>query len=90
MDFVTCEKGEYIIEEGDKGEVLYIIESGEMSCHKVINDESKYLKDYLPGDVFGELSLLYNVPRAASIKAELKSTLWSLDRSTFIHIVIET
>ena len=43
--------------------------------------------DYQSGDVFGELALMYNAPRAASIKAKENSTLFSLDRDTFNAIV---
>jgi len=39
--------------------------------------------------VFGELALLYNAPRAASIKAESACALWALDRNTFNNIVKE-
>jgi cAMP-dependent protein kinase regulator len=45
------------------------------------------LKAYEPGDAFGELALLYNAPRAATIKAKTKCLLWVLDRSTFNYIV---
>jgi cAMP-dependent protein kinase regulator len=45
------------------------------------------LKTYEPGDAFGELALLYNAPRAATIKAKVASQLWVLDRNTFNHIV---
>lgn len=45
------------------------------------------MKDYLPGEAFGELALLYNAPRAASIEAIERCDLWSLDRRTFNHIV---
>ena len=41
----------------------------------------------MPGDVFGELALLYNAPRAASITAKTNSHLWVLDRDTFNFIV---
>ena len=41
----------------------------------------------MPGESFGELALLYNVPRAATIKADGEAVLWSLDRQTFNHIV---
>ena len=63
------------------------MENGSLSCHKIIDGESKFLKNYQEGDVFGELALLYNAPRAASIKAESDGQLWVLDRSTFNHIV---
>lgn len=37
--------------------------------------------------MFGELALLYNIPRSATITAKSQSTLWSLDRETFNSIV---
>jgi cAMP-dependent protein kinase regulator len=45
------------------------------------------LKEYHPGEAFGELALLYNAPRAATITAKIDSELWSLDRKTFNYIV---
>jgi len=45
------------------------------------------LKVYGPGESFGELALLYNAPRAATIIAKSDSVLFSLDRETFNHIV---
>ena len=45
------------------------------------------LKNYEPGEAFGELALLYNAPRAATITALKQTQLYSLDRNTFNHIV---
>jgi cAMP-dependent protein kinase regulator len=45
------------------------------------------LKTYYPGESFGELALLYNAPRAASIKAKNEAILFALDRATFNNIV---
>jgi len=39
------------------------------------------------GESFGELALLYNAPRAASIKAKTNCVLFGLDRDCFNHIV---
>lgn len=89
MDVRKCTAGETVITEGEPGDVLYIHESGKLTCTKVIDGASKVLKTYDNGEVFGELALLYNAPRAATITADEDSTLFSLDRETFNAIVKE-
>lgn len=42
---------------------------------------------YGPGEAFGELALLYNAPRAATLKCTSDCKLFVLDRSTFNHVV---
>ena len=42
-----------------------------------------------PGDSFGELALMYNAPRAATITATAPSTLWAMDRVTFRSMLFE-
>lgn len=79
-----------MIRQGDPGEFLYIVDQGELECTKKINktDENpSFLKNYSSGELFGELALLYNAPRAANIKAKTDCVLFALDRSTFNHVV---
>ena len=82
---------ESVITQGEKGDVLYLIECGELDCYKTFsgNDQPTFLKVYGPGDAFGELALLYNAPRAATIIAKTDCILWALDRPTFNNIVKE-
>lgn len=82
-------KGDHVITQGEQGDVLYLIESGTLNCSKVFKKEEgeKFLKVYYPGEAFGELALLYNAPRAATIVANEDCILWALDRETFNHIV---
>ena len=90
MEEKRFNSGETVITQGENGDVLYIIESGSLDCFKTFNEleGEKFLKTYTPGEVFGELALLYNAPRAATIRAKDESVvLWSLDRETFNHIV---
>jgi cAMP-dependent protein kinase regulator len=85
-------KDDYIIKQGDSGDYVYIIEKGELICEKVFNkgDPPTYLKTYKEGELFGELALLYNAPRAATIYAKTDCVLWALDRLTFNSIVKES
>ena len=76
-----------IIQEGDTGDELYVVESGQLDCYKKIDGQDKMIKTYEPGEAFGELALLYNAPRAASIVSKTECLLWILDRQTFKHIV---
>ena len=66
-----------------------MVESGALTCTKKFKPEEDdtFLKEYKPGESFGELALLYNAPRAATIIAKGDVELWSLDRYTFNHIL---
>lgn len=81
--------GQTIITEGEKGDVLYVVEKGELNCTKVLSKGANptFLRNYKEGESFGELALLYNAPRAATIVAKTDCILWALDRETFNHIV---
>lgn len=81
--------GETVITQGEQGDVLYYIEEGELDCYKCFKKEEGdvWLKLYNPGEAFGELALLYNAPRAATIKSKTDCILWALDRETFKNIV---
>lgn len=89
MEVCKYKKGDVVIEQGAKGEVLYVIESGELDCFRIMKDgeQPTFLKKYQPGEAFGELALLYNAPRAATIISCSDATLYSLDRHTFNFIV---
>ena len=89
MEEKKAEAGETIITQGEAGSVLYVVEDGQLDCFRRANpeDEPALVKNYQQGDAFGELALLYNAPRAATIVAKTAVTLWQLDRNTFNHIV---
>ena len=55
----------------------------------MINGQNTYLKTYKTGEALGELSFMYNAPRAATITCKVKGTLFKLDRQTFRNIVQE-
>lgn len=90
MEEKKFNQGETVITEGEAGSVLFVVDEGSLDCSKRLNgpqSQPTHLKTYQPGEAFGELALLYNAPRAATIVAKTAVTLWQLDRNTFNHIV---
>jgi len=81
--------GTKVITEGENGDYLFVIEKGNLECIKNIGGEDKVVKVVNEGDVFGELALLYNCPRAAHVQAKDDCVCWKLDRDSFNNIVKE-
>ena len=80
---VHIEGGREIVREGEAGDRFYIIESGRvevLSDGQVINEEAA-------GEYFGEISLLRNVPRTATVRAKGDVELRALERDDFIAAV---
>jgi serine/threonine-protein kinase len=74
--------GDIIIREGEAGEAAYIIVSGKCRAFRQADGREETLTTMGPGDVFGEMALLLDEPRAASVQAEEPVTLLVLDRAT--------
>jgi cAMP-dependent protein kinase regulator len=85
----VVEPGENIIVEGDDGDYFYIIERGHYDCLKLIDGEQKRVFQYDNQGSFGELALMYNAPRAATIISTTEGSLWAMDRQTFRKIVVK-
>lgn len=51
--------------------------------------EQKQVASYDNAGSFGELALMYNMPRAATVQAETDGSLWAMDRLTFRKIVLK-
>ncbi|MEK7705687.1 MAG: cyclic nucleotide-binding domain-containing protein [Myxococcota bacterium] len=78
---------EKVLEEGQKGDGLYMLISGRVEVSKNVDGKRKVLAHLKEGDVFGEMSLLTNTPVSANIKTLKKSIILKLPRKTFSEIV---
>ncbi|KAI8344296.1 cyclic nucleotide-binding-like protein [Chlamydoabsidia padenii] len=86
----VVEQGDHLIEQGAVGDYFYIVESGTFDCFIKQNDDTLVkVVSYEAGGSFGELALMYNAPRAATIIATSPSVVWALDRITFRTILME-
>lgn len=81
--------GEFIIKQNEPGDKFYILEDGEAYAEKVFNEgePAKRVLDYKKGNYFGELALIRNEPRAASVVAVTDCKLLSLERLSFKRLL---
>jgi cAMP-dependent protein kinase regulator len=72
--------GQVIIQQGDSGQMFYLLEAGscEVWLQKRPGTNPEMVKTYSAGDSFGELALLYDAPRAATVKVCLPLFLFPL------------
>ncbi|XP_061533086.1 cAMP-dependent protein kinase type II-beta regulatory subunit-like isoform X1 [Phycodurus eques] len=84
-----CSEGEHVIDQDDDGDNFYVIERGTFNIFVKADSAEKLVGRYDNRGSFGELALMYNTPRAATIVATLPGALWGLDRLTFRRIIVK-
>ena len=82
-DVCRYQNGEIIINEGDKGEELFIMLSGQAT---VIRNGAE-LATFNAGDHFGEMALVRSQPRSATVRSSGKSELMVIRRAEFFEIL---
>ncbi|XP_048410380.1 cAMP-dependent protein kinase type II-beta regulatory subunit isoform X2 [Stegostoma tigrinum] len=81
--------GEHVIDQGDDGDNFYVIERGTYNIFVNVDGMQRCVGTYDNRGSFGELALMYNTPRAATIIATSDGALWGLDRTTFRRIIVK-
>ncbi|KAI9686420.1 MAG: hypothetical protein M1822_003765 [Bathelium mastoideum] len=92
-------KGIKVITQGDEGDYFYVVERGSFAIYVHPSGRlepggpeglGSKVGECGPGGSFGELALMYNAPRAATVVSREPSTLWALDRVTFRRILMDS
>ncbi|HEX2448698.1 MAG TPA: cyclic nucleotide-binding domain-containing protein [Methyloceanibacter sp.] len=78
--------GETIFAEGDKGDKMYVIRSGEVEVER----EGKIVETLSAGGIFGEMALIDGSPRAATATAKTACEVAPITEKTFLFLVHET
>jgi CRP-like cAMP-binding protein len=78
--------GDTVFTEGDKGDAMYVVRSGELSIEK----NGKLMETVGPGGVFGEMALIDGSPRVATVRAKTDCEVAPINEKTFLFLVHET
>lgn len=81
MGYVTLEEGEVLFTEGEDGDTLYVISEGEVAVFQE-GPPRQELARLIEGDFFGEIAIVTDQKRSATIEAVQHTELLSIDRDT--------
>jgi len=85
---ITCQPSEIVIREGEQGNTFYLIAHGRFEILKQQADLSnKRVAVLQDGDYFGEIALIRNIPRTATVKSLGHGILMAIRRESFERLV---
>jgi len=80
---VEVTAGTWIIREGERGDQFYVVDEGQVE----VEIDGEAVRSQGPGSSFGEIALLRDVPRTASVRAATDVRLLALERDVFLSAV---
>jgi CRP-like cAMP-binding protein len=89
MDIRNMTTGDVIVREGEVGNSFFIIASGQVHVEKTVNGTAIHLATLNDGTFFGEIALLSDAPRTASVVADTDGELFEISRSVLDKVIAE-
>jgi MFS family permease len=80
LDPIDTPAGTEVIRQGDMGDRFYVIDAGDFG----IEVDGQHVATLGEGDFFGEIALLHDVPRTATVRALVEGAVWALDQEEFL------
>lgn len=77
--------GEIIFEEGSHGDWVYVVESGSVELTREVGGKKVVLEVVTPGEIFGEMGFITQLPRTATARAVGETTVGLIERSYLDH-----
>ncbi len=81
--------GAVLCRQGDSGDDMFLIESGRFAVDVTLGGRQVRLAELGPGGVFGEIAIVTEQPRSATVTAQTKGRVWALNRLDFHELAFE-
>jgi len=85
---LDVESGHDLIHQGDEGDNFYVVQSGQFRIYVHKDGVDKCVATRSVGESFGELALMYNAARSATVRAVTKCKVWAVERFMFRKILM--
>jgi len=86
-DWLEVQRGEILFHQGDVGDSFYILLSGRLGIVVGDEKEKRFVSDVMGGEILGEMALLTEEPRSATVSAIRNSSLFRLSKIEFDHLL---
>lgn len=90
LDTVRVPAGAVIVRQGTPADTFYIVVDGAVAVLREEAAQSRQVETLRRGQFFGEIALLRDVPRTATVQALVPTTLLALDRAAFRDLVLQS
>jgi uncharacterized protein YhbP (UPF0306 family) len=90
LDQQVCSPDEVIVRQGAPADKFFIIVAGEVEVTREDDGRSRKLATLGPGQFFGEMAILRDTPRNATVTAQTETTLLTMDHDTFRRVVAQS
>jgi ATP-binding cassette subfamily B protein len=90
MDTVQARPGDVIVRQGAPADKFFIIADGEVEVLREDNGQTRTVAHLGKGQFFGEMAVLRDMPRTATVRAVQQTTLLAMDRDAFRGLVAQS
>ena len=79
--------GEIICKEGEKGDLMYVVQSGEVEITKMTHSGELRITTLEKGEILGEMALFGKMPRSATARASGRAKVLSIDKKKLFQTI---
>jgi uncharacterized protein YhbP (UPF0306 family) len=90
LQTMQVDAGEVLVRQGGPADKFFIVVDGELEVVRDDDGQERSVGSVGPGQLFGEISIMRDAPRAATLKAVNPTTLLAMERDTFRNLVAQS